>query len=169
MCVRLEYGIILAVLLVAFVPALTLIYSPPALQYAQTTTTQTVTITPTCPECSLPRIRPYFVWVTPHGDEVSVIMSFAYKYFVLVNVPQQYIVYAEYCTGEYDEEGFPICYILNFRALNSTHSYAFVDKMAGFSIELYGPVSQIQVDKVHAVVLVVPRDYTLEDVIKILG
>jgi hypothetical protein len=171
----LGYWIMFMILLVVFVPAFSLIFSPAYNVIQQCPECE-------CPECPpppqlyLPRVFPYFMSVTVE-DYIMASLSFAvklrnlsqlgYKYFILVNVHAEYISWAEYCTSEKDEFGFPVCYYMDFRALNRTHSYAFIDsEVYGFLIEIYAWRAGIKVGEIHSIIAVVPAQYTIQDVLR---
>ena len=169
----LAYWIVFATLLVVFVPAFSMIFSPPAYMPSTSESSE-------CPPCEcpaiLPRIYPWYVQVTWMEDFVNVIQVYGvslkqisnYKYFILINANRYNIVFAEYCTGEVDAGGFPICYYLDFVYLNSTHSYVFFNDQAnGFHIELYG--YGLKYENVHIIIIVVPEHYTLQDVLRDLN
>ena len=171
----LELWIVFMVLLVVFVPAFSMIYSPPAMY------TPSTSECPPCPECPpppqlhFPRIYPWWARGRVEEDYTSGIVVFhvnlrklvGYKYFILVNLHLYNIAWAEYCTGEYDDEGFPICDYLNFRVFNSTHSYAFVNNnIRDILIEIYAWGKIIDIDNVYVVIIVVPEHYTLQDVLR---
>jgi len=169
----LGYWIVFMILLVVFVPAFSVIFSPPACIPKECPECPTCPPCPECPATTFPRIYPYYMSVAWLGDFVSVIQVYGvslrplsnYKYFILINTNRYNIAYSEYCTGEVDEGGNPICDFIDFRYLNSTHSYVFFnDRATEFHIELYG--QGLKYENVHVIIIVVPEHYTLQDVLR---
>ena len=165
------------ILLVVFVPAFSMIFSP---AYLTKSSECPPCECPTCPECPPPpqlyflRIYPWYTRTTIEENSVSATLAFGvslrkivgYKYFILVNLHLYDISWAEYCFGV-DEEGSPLCNYVDFGALNSTHSYAFIsDNIRDFLIEIYAWGERIDVNSVHVIILVVPEHYTLQDVLR---
>jgi hypothetical protein len=169
----LEYMLILFLVIVVFVPAFTLIYSPPA-------------YTPNCPECECecpecptfecPQPKIYGHVVIPplgltgwfeNGDFVGELQYKLYlypiegfKYILLIQMQSERIMYSEWIDWDTMDVGW-----VDFQEYNSTHSYAYVTEIR-HSFNIFGYEYWHYRDVLMLHVFIVSEDATIHDILE---
>jgi hypothetical protein len=176
----LEAWVIFMVLLVVFVPAFSLIFSPPP------HIPQECPECPQCPDCECPtpqcpqinKLYGYVV-IPPLGVHVFYEEGYyigeiqyltyiypieGYKYILLVNIPSSRIMYSEWIDWDTFEMGR-----VDFQEYNSTHSYAYVTEIR-FQFNIFGLYTRYEVwnwrDLFMLHVFIVSEDATIHDILE---
>jgi hypothetical protein len=181
----LEAWIIFILLLVVFIPAFTLIYSPSSIpqEYeCECPTPQCPECVcpqcPECPECPQPSKLAGYVIIPPLGLNgwfegnyfLGEIQYYTYiypvegfKYILLINLPKDRLMYAEWIDWDTMEVGW-----VDFQEYNSTHSYAYVTEIR-MQFNIFGSYTRYEVWHYREVfllhVFIVTEDTTVYEIL----
>jgi hypothetical protein len=177
-CLRLLGAwIIFCVLLVVFIPAFSLIYSPPYSGISQEYECECPT--PQCPECPQPSKIYGHVVIPPLGvngwfengyflGELqfnTYLYPFeGFKYILLIQMQSERIMYSEWIDWDTMDVGW-----VDFQEYNSTHSYAYVTEIRG-QFNIFGLYTRYEVGHYRDIfmlhVFIVSEDATIHDILE---